>query len=125
MAETRKFPTDVIASISSGIMLCESFAQIHEAAEFLMGHPIWTHHFADEKLVADMRAAALEQCPGLAGIEITSENWREKRAETIATLGSTQIIHKGSGLTAMLPTDGIPDGVEIIVLNTSGEQEGA
>lgn len=38
MSETRDFPTAVIASISSGTLLCK-FGDMHEAAEYLMGHP--------------------------------------------------------------------------------------
>jgi hypothetical protein len=109
--ETREFPTAVIASISSGIMLCENFSLIHEAAEFLMGHPIWTHHFADKQLTADMRATVAAQCPGMPARDgdITPENWRERLAELETKFGKTQIIRKGDGLTAMLPTDGVPD----------------
>ena len=124
MAETREFPTAVIASISSGIMLCESFSAIHEAAEYLMGHPIWTHHFADKQLTADMRAMVAEQCPGMPvrDGQITPENWRERLAELLAKFGPTQTIRKGSGLTAMLPTDGIPDHVETVTVTTGGSR---
>lgn len=111
MIETREFPTAVIASISSGIMLCDTFSAIHEAAEYLMGHPIWTHHFADKQLVEDMRSSVVAQCPGMPARdgEITPENWREKLAALLVEHGPTQTIRKGDGLTAMLPTDGIPD----------------
>ena len=109
--ETRDFPTEVIASLSSGVMLCERFSAMHEAAEFLMGHPIWTHHFANKELWGEMRKTILEQCPGMpvSDDEITKENYREKRAELITTLGPSVRIRKGGGLTAMLLTDGIPD----------------
>ena len=122
MAETREFPTAVIASISSGIMLCENFSAIHEAAEYLMGHMIWTHHFADKQLTEDMRAMVAEQCPGMPvrDGQITPENWRERLAELLAEFGPTQTIRKGPGLTAMLPTDGIPDHVETIAVTTDG-----
>jgi hypothetical protein len=120
MTETRQFPTGVIASISSGIMLCRNFSAIHEAAEYLMGHPIWTHHFADNQLMADMRRMVAEQCPGIPNRDgqITPENWREKLAELEAEFGPTVTIRKGPGLTAMLPTDGIPDHVETIAVTT-------
>lgn len=110
MTETRDFPTAVIASISTGVLLCD-FGAMQEAAEYLMGHPIWTHHFADRQLCAEMRRTIAEQCPGMP-IEIegvTSENYREKVAEIERALGKTVRIRKGGGLTAMLPTDGIPD----------------
>lgn len=111
MSQTREFSTAVIASIVSGTMLCESFSDIHEAAEYLMGHPIWTHHFADEKLVADMRKTVLEQHPGMPTEfpQVSRENWRSVVAELNAKFGKTLTIREGSGPTAMLPTDGIPD----------------
>lgn len=118
--ETRDFPTAAIASLSTGFLLCD-FAIMHEAAEYLMGHPIWTHHFASEQLNQDIRRAIAEQCPGMwtreQGEGITRENWREYRAKLESEFGPTVHIRKGSGLTAMLPTDGIPDGVEVITID--------
>jgi len=112
MTETRDFPIAVIASLSTGVMLCDGgFSKVHEAAEFLMGHPIWTHHFASKELWADMRRTLLAQCPGLPTdkTEITKDNYRQKLGEIEAEIGPTVTIRKGDGLTAMLPTDGIPD----------------
>ena len=110
MTETRDFPTAVIASLSTGVLLCK-FGDMHEAAEYLMGHPIWTHHFADKTLTGEMKRAIAEQCPGMpVKIEgVTKENYLLKVAELEAEIGKTVKIRKGSGLTAMLPTDGIPD----------------
>jgi hypothetical protein len=114
---TREFPTAVIASLSTGIGLC-NFSEIHEAAEFLMGHPIWTHHFASKELWQDMQKTVLSQCPGmpteLPGVNKT--NYLEKMAEIVAEYGPTQTIRRGSGLTAMLPTDGIPDHAKVIII---------
>jgi len=111
MVETRDFPTAVIASISSGVLLCDSFSDMHEAAEFLMGHPIWTHHFASKELCKDMQRMVLAQCPGMPTEEsgITKENYKTKLSEIESELGKIVRIRKGDGLTAMLPTDGIPD----------------
>lgn len=110
MTDTRDFPTAVIASLSSGINLC-SFNEMHNAAEYLMGHPIWTHHFASKDLWQDMQRTVLAQCPGmptkLPGI--TKGNYQECIADLELKFGKTTKIRKGSGLTAMLPTDGIPD----------------
>ena len=110
MSETRDFSTAVIASISTGILMCK-FDDMHEAAEFLMGHPIWTHHFADKTLCGEMRKMIAEQCPGMPmrGDLEGGDTWREQLAKVEADLGATVKIRKGGGLTAMLPTDGIPD----------------
>ena len=110
MSETRDFPTAVIASLSTGVLLCQ-FEEMHEAAEYLMGHPIWTHHFADKGLWKEMQRTIAEQCPGMPTElpDTSAENYREKLAKIESDLGTTVKIRKGGGLTAMLSTDGIPD----------------
>jgi hypothetical protein len=115
MPDTREFPTAVIASLSSGVLLCP-FEKMHEAAEYLMGHPIWTSHFASNW--RDMQRAILLQCPGMPTSldDVTKDNWEAKLTALVAELGATQTIRKGDGLTAMLPTDGIPDHVQVITI---------
>lgn len=111
MTETRDFPTAVIASLSSGNLLCK-FSDMHEAAEYLMGHPIWTHHFANKELWGEMQQTIAAQCPGMPMGEVdgvTKDNYLEYIAKLETELGKTVKIRKGGGLTAMLPTDGIPD----------------
>lgn len=124
MSETREFPTAVVASATSGILLCE-FSKMHEFAEFVMGHPIWTHHFADKGLWRDMKRTILAQCPGmptkLKGV--TPENVFARIAELEVELGAAQTIRKGDGRTAMRPTDGIPDHVKVIQIEV-GPKEG-
>lgn len=118
MTETREFPTAVIASLSSGTLLCD-FSKMHEAAEFLMGHPIWTHHFANKELWRSLQAAIAEQCPGMPMTEIdgvTRENYRATVAALESEVGPTVRIRKGNGLTAMHPMDGIPAGKDVIVV---------
>lgn len=121
MSETRTFPVVAIASISSGILLCE-FGNMQEAAEYLMGHPIWTHHFASKDLQREMQAAIAEQCPGMpTKIEgITKENYLAKVAELEREFGAVVTIRKGGGLTAMLPTDGIPAHMKVIAISPDG-----
>ena len=119
MTDTREFPTAVIASICTGMLLCE-FSKMHEAAEYLMGHPILTHHFADKALQGQMQAAILEQCLGMpTEIEgCTGDNYLSKLEEIEAEVGPVQRIRKGSGLTAMHPMDGIPAHAGVITINT-------
>lgn len=120
--ETRDFPTRVIASLTCGIMLCE-FGLMHEAAEFVMGHPIWTHHFADRTLAGEMKKTILAQCPGMPtdAPGIDGSNWQAFAEKIERELGKTVKIGKGGGLTAMLPTDGIPDHLKdsVIVIDAS------
>ena len=115
--ETRDFPTAVIASLATGILLCK-FDEMHEAAEFLMGHPIWTHHFANADLWHKMRQNITEQCPDmpteLSGVN--KENYTEKLAEIESAVGVVVKIRKGNGETAMLPTEGLPEGKALCII---------
>jgi len=117
--ETREFPTAAIASISTDTLLCE-FSKMHEAAEYLMGHPIWTHQFASEQLWARMRQAVLDQLPdfptSLAGI--TRENYQDRVAALEREFGATVTIRKGDGHTAQNPLEGLPEGKPVIVVQT-------
>ncbi len=115
--ETREFPTAVIASLSTGVALCE-FDKIHEAAEYLMGHPIWTHHFADEALWKAMRHKVFDQCPGMPFVmtNVTRDNYQEHVAALEEEIGPTVTIRKGDGKTAMSPLDGLPEGKSTIIL---------
>ena len=117
MTETREFPTAVIASLSSGILLCE-FGKMHEAAEFLMGHPIWTHHFGSKKLWKEMQTAILFQHPEMPTElgDVTKDNYLEHVARIEAKLGKAVIISQGDGRTAQSPFEGIPEGKPVILI---------
>lgn len=119
VTETRDFPTAVIASLSSGVLLCE-FGKVHEAAEYLMGHPIFTHHFANKDLWAAMQKKILEQCPGMPTDMpgVTRENVAGKLAELEKELGMFAKIRRGDGETAMHPLEGIPAGKPVIAIKT-------
>lgn len=113
MTETREFPTTVVVSISTATMLASTFSEVHGFAEFLMGHPIWTHHFANTELWDDMRKTLQAQHPDLpsAAPDVTKGNWREQLE---SKFGKTLRIRKGSGLTAMLPTDRLREDAIVI-----------
>lgn len=107
MSETRDFPTPVVASVVSGIVLAP-FTYIHECAEFVLGHPVWTHQFP--ALFADMRKAVLAQHPGLPTEipDVTRDNWEQHARRLMQQFGPYLRLEKGAGLTRLLPTDGIP-----------------
>jgi len=95
--ETKSFSTPALASLSSGLLLCK-FGDMHEAAEYLMGHPIWTHEFASKPFWDQMRSKLLEQHPKLPidRPEGTGEeNWREWLDQLVAELGAELTITKG------------------------------
>jgi hypothetical protein len=95
-ASTRKFPTPVIVSLISGRLLC-AFGELHECAEWVLGHPVWTHEFAVKALWDLMRAKVLEQHHDLdvdCG-SVTQANWEAFRDDLVARLGPERELTKG------------------------------
>src|ERR1044072_8821962 len=82
-ADTHEFPIAVLATITTGVMLCESFDQVHEAATFVLGWPVYTHHLGDKSLWLHMRDVVLAQCPGLP-VRVPSGLDREGCAAEVA-----------------------------------------
>ena len=109
MTEERKdISTRAMASVSTGVLLC-NFSEMAEAVEWLLGHPIWTHQYP--ALADDMKRRALEECPALpteaAGVD--ASNWQQFAEAVEISIGKTVSVRKGGGLTALLPTDEIPE----------------
>jgi len=103
----RTIPLEVLLSLTTGRLLCD-FSAMHEAAEFIVGHSIWTHEFADKLLNAHIRERILEQCPELAaatGEGITPDNYLEFLGRIRAELGAEREIHAGDEVRHISPMD--------------------
>lgn len=83
-------PCDTLAvlSLTSGICLTE-FDKMHEFCEWIMGHSVWTHEFADRALWGRMRIAVYKQHPELESFVITKDDWKERSAEAVERFGPT------------------------------------
>lgn len=101
--ESKAFSTAALASITTGRLLC-SFSDMHEAIEYLMGHPVWTHELASESLFKLMSMKLREQHPGLpVEADCDDTNWQELRDQLVAKLGPTLTITKGEEVRAADP----------------------
>ena len=126
MKEKRVFPTPVLLSITTGVLMCESFGLMHEAAEFIMGHPIWTHHFANEDLNQKLRDAVLKQHPDLTSDladDVNSENVWEKVGALVEKLGATRDVIGGNFESELGMLDGIPKDKEVVVVEVENSVE--
>lgn len=93
--ETKAFSTASLASLTTGRLFC-NFSDMHQAAEYLMGHPIWTHEFAVKAMWDLMKAKLLEQHPALpTEADCDETNWEAWRDQLVAKLGPTLTITKG------------------------------
>ena len=118
----KEVPTASLLSLTTGKLLCEDFSLVHEVAEFVIGQPIMTHHFASKKVVNALKSAVLEQHPDLLpelGNSIDKSNWKEKTEVLIQKLGKTRIIKKCEHLNPFDFFEGLPKEKPIILVHTS------
>ena len=123
LPETRDFSTAAIASLSTGVLLCE-FDKMHEAAEYLLGCPVWTVNFASKDLRRKMQRAITEQHPEMpTELHGTNrDNYLVKLAEIEAKVGMTVTIRKGDGSAAVHPLEGWPEEKPVIVVEIANDE---
>lgn len=97
-AATKAFDPATLAAFTTGILMTE-FAKVHEAAEWLIGHPVWTHEFP---VLADrLKALTLAQFPMMpTEIEAT---WEAQRDAIRAQYGETVEVARGADHRAADP----------------------
>ncbi len=113
---TKTYPVDVVLSVASHKMLCESFADLHEAVTDLAGWPVMTHHMADQSLMDTVAAKVIRQVPWMPGaIEnmptFSGDNAEGEVRAYIArlrwTVGDTVMLDLGEPLPAIHPLAGL------------------
>ena len=96
-ANLKPFRTLAVASLTTGVLMDrEGFGGVHEAAEHIMGGPIWTHEFADEKLCNEMRGKVSEFAPWMP-MDIPDGQWEAIGKRLIEEHGETVLCPKGDG----------------------------
>lgn len=62
-SKTITMTTGQALSLTTGMMLCENFGLVQEAAEKVLGQPIWTHQFASQQVTDDLKNLVLAGGP--------------------------------------------------------------
>ena len=114
--ETKEFQLAAVLGAATGRVLAErGFGDIHEVAEFVIGHPIWTHEFADAVLVEQLRDTILLQCPGMrAAVANATTVTDAETAEAFVNrwapvYGRTVTLIQGTNERAVSPVDTLRD----------------
>lgn len=103
----KSFPIDVVLSLTTGFLLKEGgFGDMHELAEHVLGHAVWTHEFVDKELWDRMKQALFAQHPSLR----KAENFDTAAAKkdlvpyltgyverAVAKFGATLEVERGQG----------------------------
>lgn len=95
----KTFDTPTLASIATGVLLVQPFSKVHEACEWLLGHPVWTHELGSKATVERIKAALVAQFPEFGTIDaanVGKDNWAPFAYELIENLGPSREIARGS-----------------------------
>lgn len=106
---TKSFPLTAVLGLATG-RSWGPFSEIHEAAEHVMGHPIWTHEFASEALFAEMRRRVIAAHPGLADVgpdacPTSNDDLAERLAVQVARFGATLDLPLGGDVRTKSPME--------------------
>lgn len=125
MSETREFPVGVLYTMATGRLMAP-FDPVHGAIEFLLGGPVWTHQLAMPSVFEAIEREVSRQHPRLREWDAgpspedraAADAWaREKCRELAAFIGSETLpITPLEGWRQLSPFEGIPEGIEPIVL---------
>jgi hypothetical protein len=95
--ETKSFPIEVAVGTATGICL-GSFSDIHECAEWVAGHSIWTHEFAERSLTEKLHSLISWQHPHIGELKLSAmrpEDVPMVVADLRSTFGETVELAKG------------------------------
>jgi hypothetical protein len=105
--QTKSIDPAALAGLTTGFVLT-NFADMHEAAEHVMGAPIWTHQFP--VVLEELKAAILAQFPDMP-TELLPEGWQATRDAVWTRYGKAVEVRQGSsaGIHPLDPA-GFPSG---------------
>jgi hypothetical protein len=97
MAETKQFPTLIVASTITGIGLTNmKFSDMHECAEWLCGHPVWTHELVHGPTKDEYITEGYEQFPAMPTPADAEDDYVAAAAKAISAYGETVEVRQGN-----------------------------
>ncbi len=123
MPESKEFDFVVILSASTGRLMSNS-SNLHGCIEWIMGHPVWTHEFADNGLWEKLQAKVHRQHPDLAQADVSGmdeTNCQEFIDRFEKRYGKRRSLLKGSNKRTEHPIDSLKrlaPGKPIIAIET-------
>jgi hypothetical protein len=130
--EIREFSVGALLSLTTDKMLADRFSEVHEAAEFVLGHPIWTHEFGRREVWQRLRENVLEQVPVLASFDgsgvVDKESAKEFLDEAVQVIGVRSFsIVKGTCVREQSPIETLqemmPEKPIIVVDHPKGDSD--
>lgn len=99
----KRFPTHAIMTMKTRICMGD-FGVAQELAEWVMGHPVWTHELLS--LAKPIKEELERQFPDLP-TEANKDNWKEVLATAIETHGEHLEVIQGSAERTQNPIESL------------------
>lgn len=115
MTAERTFDPRVIGSITSGVLLLDGFSKVHEAIEFMTGHPVWTHELPSASRA--LTPSILARYPDMPVGEVL--DWEATATGLVEKYGDAIAVSAGDGARERSPLDTLAEMVapkDIIVI---------
>lgn len=123
MPETKELASVAVASVTTGRMLCDgSIGPIHEAVEWLVGHPVWTHELSRYMPAAVQQA--LRQFPEMP-VEMDASGPEATIAAIQDKFGSVVTVQQGCEERTVSPVESLREiagSKPIIILAQDSEE---
>lgn len=111
--QRKMLSTLAVGTLATGISLVEKFAGVGEAAEWIMGHPVWTHEIPSVRpeivrlILAQYPDMPTDVHPGDGGWRMTRHELLERYGEQIEFAEGATERAEGpiASLARMLPKD--------------------
>jgi hypothetical protein len=112
-----KIATKVLGTLTTGMMLTTPFSKIHEAAEWIMGQPIFTHNFANEAVQKELVRRILLIVPDMP-VEIKGGAWEVFGNALVDKYGEFIDVPKGGDAKVALSAglEHLNEDAEIVVV---------
>lgn len=105
--ERKRLGTLAVGTLTTGIVMVEGFAGVAEAAEWIMGHAVWTHELGVVALrIRVLVQAQLPEFPCASG-----EDWRKTKAALLARYGETVELARGAETRAKDPVSTLAEAM--------------
>lgn len=101
--ETKELDSLGVAGITTGVLLVEGgFSHIHEAMEWVMGHPVWTHELPG--VWDEAKARVLKQIPDMP-TEANPDTFGQVASEVRNRFGLKVVLQKGDSERTQGPVE--------------------
>lgn len=111
--------TNVLLSLTTGLLLCDDFSDMHAAADVVSGRPLFTHNFASRSLADEIEEECKRQHPWTADPRLLNDypNLDSVRGEAAATVIEAWLeesIYPKYGRTCVLTVRAEPRHVSLL-----------